>query len=286
MHERYSGRSRPIAASIAPPSSRASTASSGDLLSRPDLERRGLHRLGRLGVGRAVERQGVELPAPQVIDGRVVGDLEDPGGELELRPVRVDGVERLDERLLRQVLGQLPVAHHAEEQGEHRPLVAPDQLPVRRLPARPGEQHHLLIGEPGPVRRRSAIGVVRLAKALAAGLHCAPMLASDRKLPVSGGPEKRAYVREMFTAIAPTYDLLNRILSLRFDQRWRRHAVGRLGWERVPEGMYLDLCAGTLDFGGDPGARSAGFAGGSSAPISCARCCGSGRAKSRPARRR
>ena len=31
------------------------------------------------------------------------------------------------------------------------------------------------------------------------------MLASDRELPVSGGPEKRAYVREMFTAIAPTY---------------------------------------------------------------------------------
>ena len=75
------------------------------------------------------------------------------------------------------------------------------------------------------------------------------MLASDRELPVSGGPEKRAYVREMFTAIAPTYDRLNRIISLGLDQRWRRHAVGRLGWERAPEGMYLDLCAGTLDFG-------------------------------------
>jgi demethylmenaquinone methyltransferase / 2-methoxy-6-polyprenyl-1,4-benzoquinol methylase len=75
------------------------------------------------------------------------------------------------------------------------------------------------------------------------------MLASDRKLPVSGGPEKRTYVRDMFTAIAPTYDRLNRIISLGLDQRWRRYAVGRLGWERAPEGMYLDLCAGTLDFG-------------------------------------
>jgi demethylmenaquinone methyltransferase/2-methoxy-6-polyprenyl-1,4-benzoquinol methylase len=86
------------------------------------------------------------------------------------------------------------------------------------------------------------------------------MLASDRQLPVSGGPEKRAYVREMFTAIAPTYDRLNRIISLRFDQRWRRYAVRRLGWERNPAGVYLDLCAGTLDFGATL-ARERGFAG-------------------------
>ena len=75
------------------------------------------------------------------------------------------------------------------------------------------------------------------------------MLASDRQLPVSGGPEKRAYVRAIFTAIAPTYDRLNRIISFRFDQGWRRYAVGHLGWERAPQGIYLDLCAGTLDFG-------------------------------------
>ena len=86
------------------------------------------------------------------------------------------------------------------------------------------------------------------------------MLASDRELPVSGGPEKRAYVREMFTAIAPTYDRLNRIISLRFDQRWRRYAVGRLGWERRPDGIYLDLCAGTLDFAATL-ARRPGFRG-------------------------
>ena len=63
------------------------------------------------------------------------------------------------------------------------------------------------------------------------------MLASDSNLPVSGGPEKRTYVRDMFTAIAPTYDRLNRIISLGLDQRWRRNAVGRLEWERAPEGM-------------------------------------------------
>jgi len=86
------------------------------------------------------------------------------------------------------------------------------------------------------------------------------MLASDRQLPVSGGPEKRAYVRTMFTAIAPTYDRLNRIISFHFDQGWRRRAIKRLGWERAPEGIYLDLCAGTLDFGATL-ARTAGFQG-------------------------
>jgi demethylmenaquinone methyltransferase / 2-methoxy-6-polyprenyl-1,4-benzoquinol methylase len=75
------------------------------------------------------------------------------------------------------------------------------------------------------------------------------MLASDRQLPVSGGPEKRAYVRSIFATIAPTYDRLNRIISFHLDQGWRRRAVKRLGWERAPEGIYLDLCAGTLDFG-------------------------------------
>ena len=86
------------------------------------------------------------------------------------------------------------------------------------------------------------------------------MLASDRELPVSGGPEKRAYVRDIFTAIAPTYDRLNRIISLRLDQRWRRYAVRRLGWERRPDGIYLDLCAGTLDFAAAL-ARQPGFRG-------------------------
>jgi demethylmenaquinone methyltransferase/2-methoxy-6-polyprenyl-1,4-benzoquinol methylase len=64
----------------------------------------------------------------------------------------------------------------------------------------------------------------------------------------------------MFHAIAPTYDRLNRIISLRLDQHWRRYAVRRLGWEQAPEGMYLDLCAGTLDFGATL-ARQRGFGG-------------------------
>ncbi len=86
------------------------------------------------------------------------------------------------------------------------------------------------------------------------------MLATESKLPVEGGPAKRAYVRAMFGAIAPTYDRLNRIISLNLDQHWRRCAVARLDWQRKPRGRYLDLCAGTLDFGAIL-ARQAGFQG-------------------------
>ena len=56
------------------------------------------------------------------------------------------------------------------------------------------------------------------------------------------GDAKRSYVRDMFTAIAPRYDLLNHLLSLNIDRGWRRTDVSRLAWDRAPAGRFLDAC--------------------------------------------
>ena len=71
----------------------------------------------------------------------------------------------------------------------------------------------------------------------------------------AGGAEKRAYVRRIFSEIAPRYDLLNHLLSLNIDRRWRKRAIAALGWERQPAGTYVDLCAGTLDVAIELGRR-------------------------------
>jgi demethylmenaquinone methyltransferase / 2-methoxy-6-polyprenyl-1,4-benzoquinol methylase len=63
------------------------------------------------------------------------------------------------------------------------------------------------------------------------------------------GDGKRDYVRQMFSDIAPRYDLLNHVLSLNIDRAWRRRALRALAWHERPGGRYLDLCAGTLDVG-------------------------------------
>ena len=55
-------------------------------------------------------------------------------------------------------------------------------------------------------------------------------------------------VREMFSGIAPHYDLLNHLLSLRFDIAWRRRVARRFHTLLArPDAHVLDLCCGTGD---------------------------------------
>jgi len=60
------------------------------------------------------------------------------------------------------------------------------------------------------------------------------------------GDEKVRAVRSMFDAIAPRYDLVNRIMTFRMDVRWRTRTVRDL---RLPQGsLVADLACGTGDF--------------------------------------
>jgi ubiquinone/menaquinone biosynthesis methyltransferase len=61
----------------------------------------------------------------------------------------------------------------------------------------------------------------------------------------------------MFDRIAPRYDLLNRVMTLRVDQAWRRRLLGALApaaGERL-----LDLCTGTMDVADLARSRSPGL---------------------------
>jgi len=57
--------------------------------------------------------------------------------------------------------------------------------------------------------------------------------------------EQRAAVERMFSAIAPRYDFLNRVLSAGRDRVWRREAIRATALP--PGGRLLDLCTGTGD---------------------------------------
>ncbi len=64
--------------------------------------------------------------------------------------------------------------------------------------------------------------------------------------PLPTGDEKVAAVRSMFDAIAPRYDLVNRVMTFRMDVGWRKRTIRDLG---LPHGAtVLDLACGTGDF--------------------------------------
>jgi demethylmenaquinone methyltransferase/2-methoxy-6-polyprenyl-1,4-benzoquinol methylase len=51
-------------------------------------------------------------------------------------------------------------------------------------------------------------------------------------------------VRGMFDRIAPVYDVMNRVMTMGLDRRWRRLAVRAVVW---PGDRVLDACCGTGD---------------------------------------
>ena len=60
-------------------------------------------------------------------------------------------------------------------------------------------------------------------------------------------PQHSSANRAMFDRIAPTYDLLNKLMSFGVDKRWRNKAIAQIGERGERVGPVLDLCAGTLD---------------------------------------
>lgn len=65
-------------------------------------------------------------------------------------------------------------------------------------------------------------------------------------------------VQNMFDRIARRYDLLNRVISFRFDRRWRRQAVRAL--LSAPSPLLLDIGTGTGDLAFEALAESGGRA--------------------------
>lgn len=57
------------------------------------------------------------------------------------------------------------------------------------------------------------------------------------------GQEKEAYIRGLFSEIAPVYEFINHLLSFNLDRFWRRRAVAR--FFRPSHRHILDACCGT-----------------------------------------
>jgi len=70
------------------------------------------------------------------------------------------------------------------------------------------------------------------------------VLGPDGTLPT--GDTKHRAVQAMFDRVAPSYERMNRVISLGQDRRWRRHAVESLALGRGS--LVLDLACGTADF--------------------------------------
>ncbi|MGN6694929.1 MAG: ubiquinone/menaquinone biosynthesis methyltransferase, partial [Aquihabitans sp.] len=72
-----------------------------------------------------------------------------------------------------------------------------------------------------------------------------PNMARTNTEPLPTGDEKVVAVRSMFDAIAPRYDLVNRLMTFRMDVGWRKKTIASL---QLPAcSVVLDLACGTGD---------------------------------------
>src|SRR5882672_6072005 len=114
-----------------------------------------------------------------------------------------------------------------------------------RRPARApcsNERHPRRLG-----RRAGARGCARAARE-GTRVTRAPDLIADLRARRGEEAAHADAARGMFERIAPTYDVVNRVMSAGFDQRWRARAIAQV--QTAPAGPVLDLCAGTLDLAG------------------------------------
>ena len=70
-------------------------------------------------------------------------------------------------------------------------------------------------------------------------------MTNTSKITLPAADEKPAYVNHMFAQIAPTYDLMNRLMTFGQDQGWRRLMLDFC--ELPPHGRLLDVGTGTGD---------------------------------------
>jgi demethylmenaquinone methyltransferase/2-methoxy-6-polyprenyl-1,4-benzoquinol methylase len=75
------------------------------------------------------------------------------------------------------------------------------------------------------------------------------MVSAGTTPPGTAGEKQAArWVQQMFSDIAPKYDLLNHLLSFNIDRSWRKVLLKRLaGVLAQPDARILDLCCGTGD---------------------------------------
>ncbi len=70
-------------------------------------------------------------------------------------------------------------------------------------------------------------------------------MSAEQVKPYDPSAAKKQQVEQMFDNVAPTYDILNRVLSLRIDVYWRKYAINLLRKDNPKQ--ILDIATGTGD---------------------------------------